>query len=109
MSTFAVSLQASGTGRWVEEIPTGTVDGVNTVFTLSHVPTIGSLDLVLNISQVNGQDFTIDGLTITFTVAPKPTDLTDFVSGDPVGWVEGIDYWYPNPPWPGWFYARYQY
>jgi hypothetical protein len=59
---------------WVEEIQTGTMNGINKVFTLSFTPTAGSLTLVLNIPQVEGTDFTIATNTITYTVAPKATD-----------------------------------
>ena len=84
---------AGGQGSvWTQEQPAGKVDGVNTIFTLSYAPTPGSLDLMLNIRQRENQDYTIDGQTITFAVAPKPTDISSP--------------YYPNGA--GWFLARYQ-
>ena len=57
------------------EIPTGVVNGTNTIFTLAHVPAVGSSPLVIrNIPQMIGQDFTISGATITFTTAPLTGD-----------------------------------
>lgn len=73
-----------GSGARFAEIPTGTLNGTNKVFTLSHAPLTGSLVLTLNIIQTLGQDFTLSGSTITFTVAPKSRDA-------------------------GWFYAEYLY
>lgn len=70
-------------GPWVEEIPVGTLNGVNLVFTMTYTPVLGSLTLFLNIQQREGADFTIAANTITFTVAPKFRDT-------------------------GWFQARYQ-
>lgn len=65
----------SGAGTtWAEEVPAGTMNGVNKVFTLTNTPTAGSLTLVLNIPQVDGTDFTITANTITYTVAPKASD-----------------------------------
>lgn len=73
----------AGTGIWVEEIPTGTLDSANVTFTLSFTPILGSLTLFLNIQQREGTDFAITSGTITFAVAPKFRDT-------------------------GWFQARYQ-
>ena len=70
-------------GAWIEEIPAGSLNGVNLAFTLSQTPIPGSLQLFLNIQQCEGTDFTIAGAAITFTVAPKARDT-------------------------GWFQARYQ-
>lgn len=70
--------------QWMEEVPTGTLDGTNKVFTISKQPIPSSLTLFVNIDQREGTDFTISGKVITFTVAPKARDA-------------------------GWFFARYQY
>jgi hypothetical protein len=78
------AVAAAGGGTWIEEVPTGTLDGSNPTFTLSHTPTAGTLDLFCNIDQREGTDFTISTNTITMTVAPKFTDT-------------------------GWFLARYEY
>lgn len=53
------------------EIPSGTVDGVNTVFTLANIPTTGSQHIYVNgLRQTPTVDYTISADTITFTVAP---------------------------------------
>ena len=56
------------------EIPTGTIDGTNAVFTLAHAPNpAGSLQLSLNgVGPLGaaGVDFTLSGLTITYVTAP---------------------------------------
>jgi len=52
--------------------PVGTLNGTNTVFTLSSA---NLLMLVLNgVVQEPGVDFTRSGVTITFTVAPIAND-----------------------------------
>lgn len=61
------------------EIPSGTLNGVNTVFTLANTPNPQtSLKLYLNglRQQVGaGNDYTLSGATITFSVAPVATDV----------------------------------
>ena len=56
------------------ETPTGTINDINRVFTLADRPTpSGSLKLFLNgvrQREGSGNDFTLSGLTITFTNAP---------------------------------------
>jgi len=54
------------------EIPSGTIDGSNTTFTLAHSPSpTASLELFLNGQFVaQGSDYTLSGSTITFTFAP---------------------------------------
>lgn len=54
------------------EVPTGTINGSNTVFTLAHTPTAGSEHVYLNgLLQTITTDYTITGATITFTTAPQ--------------------------------------
>jgi hypothetical protein len=63
-------------GVGVRETPSGTLNGTNTGFTLSFTPATGSLLLFLNgAEQLPTTDYTITGAAITFTVAPKSTDL----------------------------------
>lgn len=65
------------TGKWLanstkQEIPTGTVNGVNTSFTLSFTPNYNNSVMV----YVNGAikilttDFSVSGTSITFVTAP---------------------------------------
>lgn len=55
------------------EVPTGTVNGTNAVFTLAHQPVVGSNPLVIrNIPQSPGNDYTISGSTITFASGSIP-------------------------------------
>ena len=57
------------------EIPTGVKDGVNTVFTLAEVPSIGSEHVYLNgLLQTLTSDYTIAGGVVTFVSAPISTD-----------------------------------
>jgi hypothetical protein len=61
------------------EVPVGTLDGVNTVFTLTFAPSpAGSLMLFRNGLRLEiGQDYQIAGSTITFFLGsvPQPGDL----------------------------------
>ncbi len=79
-----ISATGGVTSGWTSEVPAGTLNGVNRVFTLSHVPISHSVTVQVNILQSENIDYTISSTTITFAVAPKATDS-------------------------GWFYARYQY
>lgn len=63
------------------QVPMGAIDGTNTVFTLTIVPS-GSLLLFNNgILQTQGVDYTLSGLTITFFSAPTGTLLAQLISG----------------------------
>ena len=56
-----------------KEIPSGSINGVNTAFTLANSPTAGSEHVYLNgILQESGSgnDYTISGANITFSSAP---------------------------------------
>lgn len=55
------------------EVPSGLINGSNTVFTLANTPVVGSEEVFLNGILQNvgvGNDYTISGATITFTNAP---------------------------------------
>lgn len=57
---------------WVEETPSGTVNSSNVTFTLAQTPLENdSVDIYLDgLFQISGTDYTISGVTITFTTAP---------------------------------------
>ena len=61
----------------VSETPAGTMNGANPTFNLSFAPNpVASLLLALNgLVQIPSVDFTITGAVITYTVAPRATDL----------------------------------
>ncbi len=54
------------------EVPSGTINSSNTVFTLAFTPTVGSEEVFLNgiLQNAGGNDYSISGATITFTNAP---------------------------------------
>jgi hypothetical protein len=57
------------------EVPSGLVNGANLVFILVHTPAPSSLHLFLNgVFQTEGIDYTLSGITITFTYAPSTGD-----------------------------------
>ena len=62
-----------GTGQFQGITPTGAINDANVTFTLPGTPVSGSLILTKN-GQVQlsgtGLDFTLSGVTITFTTAP---------------------------------------
>lgn len=75
------SSDVNGSGHWVvpssiitfvQETPTGTIDGVNTVFTLSRAPKQNASLLIFlaGLTQKQGTAYTISSATVTFTVAP---------------------------------------
>lgn len=54
------------------EVPSGSIDGVNTVFTVLAVPAAGSEEVFLNGRlQSPNVDYTISGNVVTFKVAPS--------------------------------------
>lgn len=58
---------------WVDETPSGTVNGSNTAFTLSQTPfdSSDSVQVFLNgIKRDRVTEWTISGTTITFVTAP---------------------------------------
>lgn len=61
------------------EVPSGTINGVNTVFTLVNSPSpSSSLKVYVNGQRLKpgiGNDFTISGLTITLTQPPIVGDV----------------------------------
>jgi hypothetical protein len=61
-----------------EEIPSGTINGSNTSFSLANTPLAGSLLLYQNGIRLRsgaGNDYTISGATITMITAPVTGDL----------------------------------
>ena len=60
------------------EVPVGSINGSNTVFTIANVPTPNSEQVFLNGILLNsgvGNDYTISGTTITFSVPPLVEDF----------------------------------
>ena len=58
-----------------DEAPIGTINGVNTVFTLANEPNVDSLMLTRNGSVLNEtDDYTLSSQTITMTIAPDTGD-----------------------------------
>lgn len=58
------------------ETPTGTINGVNTDFTLANEPVAGTLKLYRNgIRQKIDEDFTLSGNIITFIIAPQVGEI----------------------------------
>lgn len=61
----------SATGTWFRETPTGTINGINTVFTLTRTPAANSEQLVYQGQRQHPtDDYTLSGTTITYVVAP---------------------------------------
>lgn len=60
-----------------EEIPTGSINGSNTSFSLANTPVTGSVRVYLNgiRQRSGGNDYSISGTTITMTSAPVSGDV----------------------------------
>lgn len=57
------------------EVPTGSVNDVNTNFTLANTPIAGSVKVFLNgLRMKPTTDYTVSGTTITFLIAPTTGD-----------------------------------
>jgi len=75
ITNTGVTSIASGLAAHIvtREVPSGTIDGTNTVFTLANTPVVGTECVFENglLQQSGvGNDYTISGATITFTTAP---------------------------------------
>jgi len=71
--SLGVKWASTMTGSFADnETPSGTVDGSNKTFTLANSPSpADSLMLFVNgVFQTSGEDYSLSGDTITFTVAP---------------------------------------
>lgn len=75
------------------ETPSGTVNGVNTTFTLANTPVaaLGVIVLLDGIPQYNGSDYSVSGTTITFTAAPA-SGSTIFAYYNSVSTTAGGDF-----------------
>lgn len=60
-----------------EEIPSGTINGSNVTFTLANTPVAGTVRVYLNglRQRSGGNDYSISGVTITYTTAPTTGDI----------------------------------
>ncbi len=112
---------ASGTPGFIDsEVPLGTIDGTNTVFSLSNSPNPStSLMLFVNgVLQANGSDYSLASYRITFGSGSKPhagdvlqasyrvgtSSTITFVDGaTPSGTVNGVNlsFTLPSTPNPG--------
>ena len=64
-------VEPTGSSLVRNEIPAGTINGSNTVFTLATTPATGSARIYLNgVRQKTTDDYTISGATVTFVTAP---------------------------------------
>lgn len=55
------------------ETPTGTIDGSNAAFVLSHTPVAGTLMLYVNgLLMLEGGDYTLSTATVTFATGAIP-------------------------------------
>lgn len=57
---------------WIDEAPSGTIDGINTIFTLSQVPLENDCVsiYIAGLRLIPITNFSISSGTITFVVAP---------------------------------------
>lgn len=71
----------------------GSVNGINKVFTLPYAPTSGQLRLYLNgLNQTDGIDFTLADITITMTTAPNTGDnLVAYAGLTLTGAIDGVN------------------
>lgn len=78
-ASYRMNVSIAGVAFVDQEVPGGTVDGVNTSFTLSQAPNPGaSLSLYRNgMLQKANLDYTLSGTGITFQpgLAPQPGDM----------------------------------
>jgi hypothetical protein len=76
-TTSVTFMQVNSSGlsaaNFVKEVPSGSVNGSNTAFTITATPVSGSLDVYLNgllLKEGASYDYTLSGTTITMNYAP---------------------------------------
>lgn len=60
------------------EVPTGAINGTNTIYVIANTPVAGTVRVYLNGMRMNigaSNDYTISGSTITFNFAPSTNDV----------------------------------
>ena len=64
------------------EVPTGTVNGSNTAFTLANTPASGTLQLYADGMRMKGGgvDYTLSGANITMVIAPSTAIVADYMT-----------------------------
>ena len=73
---YKVAGTSPATDVYNESVGFGEVTGTLAVFTLAQTPAANSLRLVMNgVLRRDGVDYTLDGVTITFGVAPPANSL----------------------------------
>ena len=82
--TLVVQALTNKTYFYLNETPTGTIDGSNKTFTLAHTPNPSNyVDLFLNGQKLapGGTDYTISGATLTLVTAPPAGSviLADYI------------------------------
>jgi len=62
---------------WVDETPSGSINGSNVTFTLAQIPLENECVNVFldGLKQTYTTDYTISGVTITFVVAPATAQI----------------------------------
>ena len=77
LTVSAAGLKVNAGKIITRETPAGTLNGVNTIFTVASTPIVGSEEVFLNglLQEPGaGNDYTISGATITYLAAPVSTD-----------------------------------
>ncbi len=61
---------------YANEVPTGSINGINVTYTLANTPNLGRLMLFLNgvLQRPGGEDYSLSGVTITMETAPESGD-----------------------------------
>src|SRR5216683_2654159 len=86
-----VDVVGAAAGNLQKETPTGTINGINTIFTTANNPVLVILNGAV---QDSGVDYVVTGsYTITFTYAPPTNSLLFTIYGS--GSTGGTGSWYP--------------
>lgn len=86
----------------INELPQGTIDGLNKVFTINNIPSTNTLRMFANGSLLAKETYTINGSTITFLTSPALNTVLQcsyYTYGNPVFSYPqsvGVTFLYPN-------------
>lgn len=71
-------LRRGGNALVFNEVPTGTINGSNTVFTLASVPKSGSVMVYVDGIRLNATGWSVSSRTLTINIAPTSELVVDY-------------------------------
>lgn len=78
LGTRTTISRGGGASLIYNEVPTGTINGSNTVFTLANIPKTRSIMVYVDGIRLNAAGWSVSGRTLTLNVAPTSELVVDY-------------------------------